>query len=463
MSFPDQNPQLEFSEFLTRTTWADIAPRVSSRLADAIVDCLGVAVGGSAEPVVQVIRAVLCETSSDDGSAWLIGDPRRVGAADGALHNAAAAHALDFDDVTHPANAHLTCSIVAALLAVLPGAHPLDDDFLTAYAVGLEVAAKLGTILTRPRRSGPWHPTGVFGAMGAAAAVAKALRLDSEQAGHALGVAASSGAGLTANFGTMTKPLHAGRAAHSGVTAGLLALNGMTASPRAISGFCATFGNLSDGELSDLTAAACARLGDPWEASTDEGLALKAYPSCAETLAPIEAAALLRPAIGGADVAEVYVGCAASALSVLITGPRSGLEAKFSMEFCVAAALLHGELTIDDFSDVRLSDPAIVRLMDHVRVAVDPDPAIRDSHEYAAVVRVALASGGTHERRVMIAKGRAKRWMSQAELRSKFLSAAAKVLGEADAGELFDAVRTPSAGNARTIVSLLTAANRKIT
>jgi 2-methylcitrate dehydratase PrpD len=264
-----------------------------------------------------------------------------------------------------------------------------------------------------------WHATCTLGTLGAAAAAARLLGLDPGQIRTALAVAASQSSGLKENFGTMTKPFHAGHAARSGVLAALLAREGWTASEHALEGPQGFFNVLSAGPV---RLEVVDTLGAPWKILSS-GVAVKPYPSCACTHSIIDGALELGRThrIRPGDVAEVTVGVNAIVPRILIhSDPRTGLEAKFSAEFSAAAALCDGRVGISTFTDDKTRDPAIRALMPKIRVRVDPDiPGDAERHMWTRVT-VRLADGRSLTVGPREVPGHPSRPLSADALREKF-------------------------------------------
>jgi 2-methylcitrate dehydratase PrpD len=300
-------------------------------------------------------------------------------------------------------------------------------EVLAAYALGLEVAGKLGRALGHGHYSRGWHSTATAGAFSATAAAARVWKLDAAQLQMAWGLAASQLSGLIRNFGTMTKPFHAGHAARSGVLSALLAREGWTASEQALEGpqgFLAVLG------AGGLRPERLASLGDPWKILTT-GVAVKPYPSCACTHSIIDGARELRQRhrLRPDDIAEVTVGVNVSVPNILIhANPRTGLEAKFSGEFAAAAALVEERIGIQTFTDDKVQDPVIRALLPRVRVVVDPDiPGDLERHMWSRL-RVRLADGRTLEIGPRQVPGHPGNPLSADQLREKFEECATLVL-----------------------------------
>ena len=198
-----------------------------------MLDWYGCAVAGSREPLAQILRE---EFGHRAGNCSVIGTDLKVDAPTAALLNGSSGHALDYDDTGSKVGGHTTAPVLPAVLAVAEETGATGEEILTAFVVGVEVEGRISRAMGRDHYARGWHTTATYGAFGAAAAVAHLLQLDAEQYGRTMGLAASHASGVKANFGTMTKPFHAGHAAESGVNAARLAARGFTANPDAVSG-----------------------------------------------------------------------------------------------------------------------------------------------------------------------------------------------------------------------------------
>jgi 2-methylcitrate dehydratase PrpD len=414
------------ADFVAKSRWEDCSGPAVKAARNAIVDCLGVMLAGSTEPAARILRTV----AAAEGGAPLctvVGTGERTGAVWAALCNGTAAHALDFDDTNFVLLGHPSAPVLAAALAATEVALADGSALIHAFLLGFEVETTLAAVINPAHYDHGWHATGTLGTLGAAAAAARLLGLDSAQIRTALSVAASQSSGLKENFGTMTKPFHAGHAARSGVLAALLAREGWTASEHALEGPQGFFNVLGAGmrELKALDT-----LGAPWKILTS-GVAVKPYPSCACTHSIIDGALELRRthAIRPEDVAEVTIGVNALVPRILIhSNPRTGLEAKFSGEFSAAAALSEGRVGIATFSDDKVHDPAIRALMSRVRLVVDPDiPGELERHMWTRVT-VALHDGRTLSIGPREVPGHPRNPLSAEALREKFEECARVVL-----------------------------------
>ena len=418
------------AEFIATTSLADCPDDVRAQTRRATLDTLGVMLAGAAEPVARSVRAV----ARADGSLPLctvFGTTLRASTAWAALANGAAGHAHDFDDTNFALMGHPSVPLLAAALASAEAETADGAAVAVAYVLGFEIDAALGLAVNPAHYTRGWHATSSIGTLGCAAAAARLLGLDASQTRHALGIAASLASGLKENFGSMTKPLHAGHAAHNGVRAAQLAREGMTASDSALEGrqgYLAAFSGATDAALEGL--------GRRWEL-TASGIAVKPYPSCALTHSAIDALVELRARhrIAAANVAAVEVGVNAVVPDVLRHArPANGLERKFSMQYCAAAALARGPLGLADFEDGPVADAATRLLMDRVHMVIDPTLPHELEQQAWTRVTVRLTDGTTFEEKPRGASGHPTAPLTDAELRAKFLACAAPVIG-ADAAE----------------------------
>ncbi len=357
----------------------------------------------------------------------VVGTGRRTGAAWAALANGTAAHALDFDDTNFAMLGHPTAPVLAAALAASELSLADGRALVHAFLLGFEVETTVAEVMNPAHYARGWHATCTLGTLGAAAAAARLLGLDGAQTQVALAVAASQASGLKENFGTMTKPFHAGHAARSGVLSALLAREGWTASAQALEGPQGYFSVLGAGSLA---LERLETLGDPWKILTT-GVAVKPYPSCACTHSIIDSALELHHTRGirGGDVAEVTVSVSAPVPRILIhSNPRTGLEAKFSGEYAAAAALALGRVGIATFTDDSVMDPSVRRLMERVRVVVDPEMPTDSERQMWSRLTVRLNDGGRAEIGPRPVPGHPTHPMTLEALREKFEECARLVL-----------------------------------
>ena len=420
------------AEFVVKTSLRDCPDAVLAQARRAALDSVGVMLAGASEPVAQHVRAV---ARADGGVALctVLGTSLRTSPGWAAVANGAAGHAHDFDDTNFALMGHPSVPLLAAALAGAEAETADGAALVLAYVIGFEVDAALGLALNPAHYTRGWHATSTIGTLGCAAAAARLLGLDVAQTRHALGIAASMASGLKENFGSMTKPYHAGHAAQNGLRAAQLAREGMTASDAALDGHQ---GHVAAFSGATLPADALDGLGSRWEL-TASGIAVKPYPSCALTHSAIDALLELRARhrIEPAKVAAVEVGVNDVVPDVLRhTRPSNGLERKFSMQYCAAAALARGAVGLTDFEDGPVRDATTRDLMTRVTMVVDRAlPHDLEQHAWSRVT-VRLLDGTTLESKPRGASGHPSTPLTDAELHAKFLGCAAPVLG-ADVAE----------------------------
>lgn len=367
---PDRGGAYEsfLSTGIAGLTFAQIAPSARVVAAQCVLDGIGVALAGADEPAVRIARDVaLAETPA--GPATLLGHGAHTGCRAAALVNGTAAHALDYDDVSAAMGGHPTVPVLPAALALAEQIGAGGRALLVAVVAGIETEARVGKALGQAHYDRGFHNTATAGTVGAAAAAASLLGLPAGQVGAALAIAATSASGLKANFGTMTKPLHAGQAAAAGLLAAQLAAGGFTASE---AGLTESRGMLPVLSGTPEPQALVEPFGEPWHV---ESVLFKFHAACYLTHATIDAALSLRqqgldlPAVQAIDV-EVPPGhldvCA-------IPEPRTGLEGKFSLRFTTALALRDGTADRSRFTDAMARDPEIIALRDRVHVHTTSD------------------------------------------------------------------------------------------
>jgi 2-methylcitrate dehydratase PrpD len=426
------------AEFVVRTTLRDCPAGAVAQVRRAALDTLGVTLAGAAEPVAASVRTV-ARAEGGTPLCTVLGTSLRTSPTWAALANGAAGHAHDFDDTNFALLGHPSAPLLSAALAAAE-AEPTGGAAVTlAYVIGFEVSVALGLALNPDLYTRGWHATSAVGTLGCAAAAARLLGLDVDQTRHALGIAASLASGLKENFGSMTKPFHAGHAARNGVFAAMVAREGLTASDEALEGRQGYAAALSQAKL---TADAFEGLGRQWEI-VRSGIAVKPYPSCALTHSAIDALLDLRATHGltAGHVEDVEVGVNHVVPDVLRHDrPASGLERKFSMQYCAAAALGAGRVDLGSFEDGPVADAGTRALMDRVRMVVDPTlPDKLEQHAWSRVT-VRLRDGRLLESPPRGASGHPDQPLTDAQLRSKFLACAAPVLGADEAEGVADQV-----------------------
>lgn len=387
--------------------------------------------GLAAAPLAQLAQ-VLAE-DLDRGRARL-GNGRAATARAAALYNGTAAHAAEIDDSFRDAMYHPGAATIAAALAAGQQAGASGLDFLRALVLGYEVSTRIGVVLGRAHYRF-WHNTGTVGAFGAAAAAGSVLRLDALPFAHALATAATFTAGLQQAFrsDSMSKPLHAGRAAEAGLVAAQLAQQGVTGSLDVLDGEAGLGRAMSDGPDWSRVGAT---LGRDFHITR---LTFKNHIGCGHAFAAIDAVLALRAEhqLRAADIQSIHVATYRAALDIAChETPRTENEARFSLRFVVASALLHGSVRLSAYTPERLADPELRALMARVSTAVDPEIDAAFPGRRAARVEIT-----THDGRRLVwlqpdRKGDPELPLSDSELEHKFLELATPVIGAGPAARL---------------------------
>lgn len=419
-----QTSEARLSEFVTDLAFEDIPDEARETIQRAFVDTVGVTLAGAVEGAGRKTAHAAGLTPEDAGAAALLGIEASRPSAEVALRVGTASHTLDYDDLSWAMDGHPSITLVPPLLALVDPTRASGRDLMTAYAAGFEVACALADPISPAHYEAGWHATATFGVFSAAAAAAKLLDLDVSQTQTALNIAASMPAGLKRNFGSMTKPLHAGLASRSGVTAATLAEDGFTADATAISadrGFWDLYG--VDYEAEQTTGA----LRTEW-ALTSDGIHIKAYPCCYFTHTSIAAAQTLTAEhdLSPEMIDHIHVQAAQGAADALHhSNPATGLEAKFSMEYAVASAVVNERVGLETFEEPALQDTAVQQVRERVDFTVD-DTLPYDSHE--ATVHIETHDGRTVERHQANPPGTHENPLSEATLRAKFEECASRAL-----------------------------------
>jgi 2-methylcitrate dehydratase PrpD len=367
---PDDDGRSMTSESVTARLAARARGLAFDDLPDAIVlaaktcllDWTGCALAGAREPLVEI----LASDAGGAGPSTLLGRGATSSASVAALINGAAGHALDYDDTHLHMSGHPTAPVAPAVVALAEARGAHGRDLLAAFVAGVETECRLGAVMGAGHYSVGWHATGTMGTFGAAAACAHLLHLDEEQTLHAFGLAGTQAAGLKSVFGSMAKPLHAGKAAANGLFAAAIAARGFTSNTDIVDthqGFAAT-------HTSTFTPDALDHLEGRWLIA--ETL-FKYHASCYLTHSAMEAAGTLK--VDPDDVASVTIVVPPGHLDVCgIPEPRSGLEGKFSLRATVAMTLLGDDTADPDtFTDARVTSSEVVALRDRITVRPSTD------------------------------------------------------------------------------------------
>src|SRR5580704_13282482 len=347
----------QIAEKIVAIRGEDLPPEAVDWAKAAILDTVGVTLAGSREECTRIVEQVLA-AESQGGDSLIFGSDRRVPPLVAALVNGTAAHALDFDDVSNSLGGHPSAPILPALFAL---AETQDCDgraFIAAYVAGFETETRIARGVHFHHYEKGWHPTATLGVFGATAACCHLMRLTAAQTAQALAIAASFASGIKANFGTMTKPLHVGHTTRNGLFATLLAQGGFTANNAAMEhkqGFLEVF----NGAGTYNTEAMLRDWGNPYDV-VRPGPAFKQYPCCGSTHPALDALLALRGehAMPADKVARIDSWTHPRRLAHTDRpDPKSGLDAKFSVQYCLARATLQGQIRLEDIEGDAHDDP----------------------------------------------------------------------------------------------------------
>jgi 2-methylcitrate dehydratase PrpD len=380
------------------------------------IDTVAKMIAGAHDPAPQLLRKGLAPAP---GAASLYFSGETATAPEAAWINGTAGHALDYDDVG--CRGHVSTVLVPAILAEAETLGLGGREMFAAYVAGYESWAELSRRDPGHHHVKGWHPTGIFGAIGAGAACAALRRLAPERAAAAIALSASQAGGIMANFGTMTKPFHAGRASHAGLVSARLAELGFTAAPDAL--------EHPQGFLSAVSPEGRADRDSPrpdgeWHI-LKQRLSIKKYPACYCTHRALDGMLelLAKRPLKAADIARITVSISKTHSLILRNHtPQTGLEAKFSMEFAMAAAVVSRRASLAEYTDEFVRRPEVQEVMRLVRVVTNEnyDPEMSGASVYDQVT-VELASGERIEsEQVRRARGHAERPLGEAELFDKF-------------------------------------------
>ena len=437
------------ADFIVDATIDDLSPALVDLGKKSILDGFGLALSGNAAKSGELVRRHLADLDLGEGVATVIGAGRRVAPRFAAFANGVAIHADDYDDtqlavakdrvyglLTHP-----TAPALPAALAISELVNATGKDFMLAYHLGVEVECKIAEAIAPRHYQTGFHATATCGTFAAAAASAKLLGFDVATTRRALSIAGSQSAGLRENFGTMTKPFHAGKAAESGVTAAQFASYGWTATGKILEaprGFFAAAGGGYDVE------AIYRKLGAPWT-FISPGVSIKPHPSGSLTHPGMTEMLRLIKAhtIRAEDVRHVRVGANSNMPNALIHHrPKDELQAKFSMEFCMAILLLDGRAGLNEFTDAAVEREDVKAMIEKVDFVVDADAEAAGYHLMTTIIDIELADSRKISGRADFGRGSPAFPMSYDEVADKFRENAEFArMGRQRADEIVELVR----------------------
>ena len=413
-------------QFVLQTKYENIPAEVIELGKKSILDGFGLALAGSRAESGPISRKYI-EQCGGNGKATVIGTSMKTSPRFAALLNGISIHADDFDDTQLAAAKdrvyglliHPTVPVLPAIFALAEQRPVSGKDWLLAYQIGAEVECKIAEAISPRHYEDGFHTTGTCGPFGSAAACAKLFGFDLKKTLNSFGLAAAQSGGLRENFGTMTKPFQAGHSAESGLVAAELVALGWTAAEQILEaerGFFHAAGGSYD------PSAIMNRLGQPWTFS-DPGVSLKPYPSGSLAHpAMTELARLIKENnIQAAQVEKVDVGANHNMTTTLLHhNPKTGLEAKFSMEFCIAILLLERKAGLAQFSDQVVQRPDVREMILKINFYVDPQAESAGFDKMTSILKITLKNGKVITGQAAFGKGSPANPMSFAEASDKF-------------------------------------------
>ncbi|MBI5967725.1 MAG: MmgE/PrpD family protein [Deltaproteobacteria bacterium] len=407
------------ARFVLETSYPSFPKEVVHQGKRCFLDLLGVALGGSRQPLSRILVKMVKDFGGKP-QATVLGHGLKTSILNAALINGAMAHALDFDDTHTGSLGHPSAPVIPAVLAMAEWKRLSGKAALEAFILGYEVETRIGMGMGYKHYERGWHATSTFGRFGAAVAAGKLLGLSLEQMVQAMGLAGTQASGLRLVFGTMTKPFHPGKSAFDGVLSAVLAKRGFTCAPNILEGkkgYVEALGE--DSKLEPMVE----NLGLKYEVLNNT---FKPHAACLLTHPTIDAIIELREKynLKPEDVEEIQCQVAKFCLdSAGQEEPKTALAGKFSIYYCAALALAEGAAGENLFTDKRVLDPTMVALRKKVKATIAPE--LKDTE---ANVTIITKDGQKYSAFVNRPKGDPQNPPTDEELENKFRSLAASVL-----------------------------------
>jgi len=436
----------EIVGFVTRTKFNNVPEEVVRLAKGFVLDGLGVILAGTTERGSKILHTYVRQMGGKQ-ECTILGTGFKAPAPKAALSNGVSGHAMDYDDtqlstskeavyglLTHP-----TIPVLSSALATAEQLKRTGKDFLLAYILGVEVECRIADAINPRHYQSGFHTTATIGGLGATVAVGKLLRLKEDALERALALAASMASGLRENFGTMTKPLHAGRSAENGVTAAQLAMRGFTSAKGILEAKRGLFNAMAGGFDESKIAG---RLGHPYFMQ-EPGISIKPYPSgsLSHPAQDLILDMVKEHRINASDIEAIDVGTNSNVPNALIYPmPTTALEGKFSIPFCMAIGVLERKAGIAQFRDRKVREPKVVEMMKRVTLYVDDELEGLGYDQVRSRIRIKLKDGRTVEGRADVAKGHPLKPMSWEELGEKFRDCGRLVLPRRNVDRAIDLV-----------------------
>ena len=454
---------LELARRINALRYEDLPAEAVQWAKVGILDTVGVTLAGAREETARIVENVIA-SGAGAGTSLLFGGNRRVAALDAALVNGAASHALDFDDCNNTLGGHPSAPILPGLFALADGSGASGRDFITAYVAGFETECKVALGVHFYHYTKGWHPTATLGVFGSVAACGRLLRLSDDRMATALAIAASLASGIKANFGTMTKPLHIGHCTRNGLFAALLARDGFTANEGAFEhkqGFLNVFNGAGNYDAGKILPA----WGKPFDI-VKPGIAIKQYPCCGSTHSALDAMLKLarehKPDAG--DIERVDVWTHARRLEhTNRPDPKSDLDAKFSVQYCMTRALLDRRIAIEHFEGKAYEEQKVRKLLSRVHAAPYTTAQFPEDNHFGAEVKVLLRGGKVLGAKVNEPFGRtSENPLPAGLLKEKFENCAARALSREQTALLYSAIQGfENLRDVRELTAILAGEKRK--
>lgn len=422
----------KFAEYIVNTSYTDIPEEVHRYAKFCLLDWLGVTLGGSGEPVSDILLDFIDIVGGNE-HATIIGKGIKTNLVLAALANGTISHALDYDDTHKDSGTHPSVCLAPAVLAVAEYKKASGRDLITAFILGFEIAARIGEAAGTGHYEHGWHATATIGRFSATASAAKLLGLSVEQIVNAFGITGTQVGGLRQVFGTMSKPFHAGKSAMDGVLSAALAKRDFDSSHEIFEG---RFG------LKNVFAPNA----DPSNFLSDLGkryhimnVAFKPYASALATHSTIQAIESMKEKEGitAEDVKTIQIEFGSLPFSVVnIKHPEKVLEGKFSVYQCAALAFLKGRITPDMFTRQWIEDPDVIKFRDKITVLLNPG-----LEKFETIVKVVTRQGRILEDFIKASKGSPEDPLTFLEMRQKFMNLASPVISKENAETIVDKIR----------------------
>ena len=431
--------QFDFNDSITHQAalyscqlrYEDLPDELIAAVRISLRDYFAVALAGSRQPVNGALWKFVQELGTQPKiAASVFGRTEKCSVERAAMINGASGHALDFDDCQNEIHGHPSVVLWATIITLGETCGISGRDAITAYIAGSEVLCKLCGAMEKTHYGKGWHATSTGGTIGAAVAASKVLKMSVEETVNTIGLASSFASGIRGNFGSMAKPLHVGWAAQSGITAALMTRAGVTAMPNILEKLCGFVDCFSSASIDEVSQH-FSRIGQEYSILTP-GLQYKAFPCCRGAQWPICAALALRDRVPAVrdyrKIKSVVLYVQPWQNTTLVyPNPKTGLQGKFSGEYCTARALIYGTLVLSDFTDEAITDPAVQELLPRCKMIA---AASIEEYDRLPTLIVTMEDGTVYEEKSNEFLGHQSNPMSEQQHLEKFRSCAEPSIGK---------------------------------